>query len=155
MASLNKVFLIGNLTRDPELRYIPSGSAVASFTMAMNRVFKMQTGEKKEEVSFVRVVVWGRMAEVCSEYLKKGRPVFVEGRLQSRSWDGADGQKRNTLEVIAINVQFLGSGQGAGAGSGKGREMADVPSAKEEIPEIQLDEVPPDMGSKSEEETPF
>ena len=112
MASLNKVFLIGNLTRDPELRYIPSGSAVASFTMAMNRVFKMQTGEKKEEVSFVRVVVWGRMAEVCSEYLKKGRPVFVEGRLQSRSWDGADGQKRNTLEVIAINVQFLGGGRG-------------------------------------------
>ncbi len=154
MASLNKVFMIGNLTRDPELRYIPSGSAVASFTLAMNRVFKMQTGEKKEEVSFVRVVVWGRMAEVCSEYLKKGRPVFVEGRLQSRSWDGADGQKRNTLEVIAINVQFLGSGQGAAAGSGKSREMADMPGAKEEMPEIQLEESP-ETGGKAEEEAPF
>ena len=153
MASLNKVFLMGNLTRDPELRYIPSGSAVASFTVAMNRVFKLQTGEKKEEVSFVRVVVWGRMAETCSEYLKKGRPVFVEGRLQSRSWDGADGQKRNTLEVIASSVQFLGSAQGAAA-SGKGREMMDAPLGKEEIPDIQLDEVP-DMGSKSEEEAPF
>ena len=154
MASLNKVLLIGNLTRDPELRYIPSGSAVASFTMAMNRVFKMQTGEKKEEVSFVRVVVWGRMAEICSEYLKKGRAVFVEGRLQSRSWDGADGQKRNTLEVIALNVQFLGTGPGAGAGAGKAREMADAPAGKEEIPDIQLDEVP-EMGSKGEEEAPF
>jgi single-strand DNA-binding protein len=154
MASLNKVMLIGNLTRDPELRYIPSGSAVASFTLAMNRVFKMQTGEKKEEVSFVRVVVWGRMAEICSEYLKKGRAVFVEGRLQSRSWDGADGQKRNTLEVIAINVQFLGSNPNAGAGPGKGREMADMPSAKEEMPEIQLEESP-EAGNKSEEEAPF
>ena len=154
MASLNKVLLIGNLTRDPELRYIPSGSAVTSFTVAMNRVYKLQSGEKKEEVSFVRVVVWGRMAEICSEYLKKGRPVFVEGRLQSRSWDGADGQKRNTLEVIAQSVQFLGSPQGA-SGSGKGRDMADVAAPKEEIPEIQLEEVPPpDAGSK-EDEAPF
>ena len=76
MASLNKVLLIGNLTRDPELRYIPSGSAVTSFTLAVNRVYKLQTGEKKEETSFIRVVVWGRMAEVCSEYLTKGAPVF-------------------------------------------------------------------------------
>ena len=81
MASFNKALLMGNLTRDPELRYIPSGSAVTSFTVAMNRVYKLQTGEKKEETSFVRVVVWGRMAETCGEYLKKGSPVFVEGRL--------------------------------------------------------------------------
>src|SRR3990167_7154901 len=107
MASLNKVLFIGNLTRDPELRYIPSGSAVATFTLAVNRVYKLQNGEKKEEVSFIRVVVWGRMAETCGEYLKKGSPAFVEGRLKSRSWEGADGQKRNTLEVIATNVQFL------------------------------------------------
>ena len=158
MASLNKALLIGNLTRDPELRYIPSGSAVASFTLAMNRVFKMQTGEKKEEVSFVRVVVWGRMAEICAEYLKKGRAVFVEGRLQSRSWDGADGQKRNTLEVIAVNVQFLGSAQGTGSGTaGKGRDISETGGTgggKEEMPEIQLDEVP-EMGGKGEEEAPF
>ena len=115
MASLNKVLLIGNLTRDPELRYVPSGSAVTSFTIAMNRVYKLQTGEKKEEVSFVRIVVWGRLAEVCNDYLKKGRPVFVEGRLQSRSWEGTDGQKKNALEVIATNIQFLNAGTGAGA----------------------------------------
>ncbi len=157
MASLNKVLLIGNLTRDPELRYIPNGSAVASFTMAINRVYKSQSGEKKEEVSFIRVVVWGRMAETCGEYLKKGSPAFVEGRLQSRSWDGPDGQKKNATEVVALNVQFL---RGAGGSSGSGRaersEAADMPAAsgKEEMGEIQLDEVP-DLSAKSEEETPF
>ncbi len=106
-ASLNKVLLIGNLTRDPELRYTPSGQAVASFTVACNRAYVAQTGEKKEETSFIRVVVWGRRAEVSNEYLKKGNPVFVEGRLQSRSWDAPDGTKRSTIEVIAQNVQFL------------------------------------------------
>lgn len=152
MASLNKVLLIGNLTRDTELRYIPSGSAVASFTLAMNRVYKLQSGEKKEEVSFVRVIVWGRMAEVCGEYLKKGSPVFVEGRLQSRSWDGPDGQKRSTIEVVAMNVQFL-----RGQATGKDREApVDISqsSAKEEMPEIQLEESP-DTGSSKGEETPF
>lgn len=148
MASLNKVLLIGNLTRDPELRYIPSGSAVTSFTLASNRVYKLQSGEKKEEVSFVRVVVWGRMAEVCNEYLKKGRPVFVEGRLQSRSWDGPDGQKRNTLEVIAMNVQFLNAGTGQ-------KESFDTPAPdKEDMPDIQLEDVP-ELRGKGGEEVPF
>lgn len=154
MASLNKVMLMGNLTRDPELRYIPNGSAVASFTMAMNRVYKLQSGEKKEEVSFVRVVVWGRMAEVCGEYLTKGSPVFVEGRLQSRSWDGPDGQKRNALEVIAMNVQFL-RGQGAGKDREAPSEAAAQTGGKEEMPEIQLDEFPADASSKGSEEVPF
>ena len=151
MASFNKVLMIGNLTRDPELRYIPSGSAVASFTVAMNRVYKLQTGEKKEEASFVRVVVWGRMAEVCGEYLTKGNPVFVEGRLQSRSWDGPDGQKRNTIEVIATNIQFL-RGQGSTKDKGTPSEMSGA--GKEEIPDIQLEEMP-EMGPKAGEETPF
>ena len=157
MASLNKVLLIGNLTRDPELRYIPSGSAVTSFTVAMNRVYKLQSGEKKEETSFVRVVVWGRMAEICGEYLKKGRPVFVEGRLQSRSWDGPDGQKRSALEVIAQSVQFLGSAQGAAGG-----RSADVPQEvpagpKDEMGEIQLEEMPEPGGPspKAEDDVPF
>jgi len=110
-ANLNKVLLIGNLTRDPELRYIPSGQPVTSFSVACNRTYMSQTGEKKEEVSFIRVVVWGRRAEVCNEYLKKGSPVFVEGRLQSRSWDAPDGSKRSTIEVVAQNVQFLGRSQ--------------------------------------------
>lgn len=154
MASLNKVLLIGNLTRDPELRYIPSGSAVASFTLAMNRVYKLQTGEKKEEVSFVKVVVWGRMAENCGEYLKKGSPVFVEGRLQSRSWDGPDGQKRSALEVIALSVQFLSGGPRS---TGKGADSTmDIPQApaKEEIGEIQLDDFPAEPSSKGDE-VPF
>lgn len=111
-ASLNRVLLIGNLTRDPELRYIPSGQAVTTFTIAVNRTYMANTGEKKEEVSFIRVVVWAKRAEVCHEYLKKGSPVFVEGRLQSRSWDAPDGTKRSTIEVVAQNVQFLGRGSG-------------------------------------------
>ncbi len=150
MASLNKAFLMGNLTRDPELRYIPSGSAVTSFSVAMNRIYKLPTGEKKEEVSFVRVVVWGRMAEVCNEYLKKGSQVFVEGRLQSRSWDGPDGQKRSALEVIALNVQFLG---GKGQGGGQSRE-ASASAPKEEMGEIQLDESS-SLPSGTESDVPF
>jgi single-strand DNA-binding protein len=118
-ASLNKVLLIGNLTRDPELRYVPSGTAVATFSIAVNRVYTSQAGEKKEEVSFIRIVVWGRRAEVCGEYLSKGSPVFIEGRLQSRSWEGQDGQKRSTTEVIADNVQFL-----RGPAAGKAGDQA-------------------------------
>ncbi|MDD3906263.1 MAG: single-stranded DNA-binding protein [Candidatus Omnitrophica bacterium] len=126
MANLNKVLLIGNLTRDPELRYIPSGSAVATFTVAVNRVYKDQAGEKKEQTSFIRIVVWGRRAEVCGEYLSKGSPVFVEGRLQSRDWQTQDGQKRNTVEVIADNIQFL-----KGAGGKAAKEPATASSADE------------------------
>lgn len=111
MANLNKVFLIGNLTRDPELRYIPSGSAVTTFTVAVNRVYTQQ-GEKKEEVSYIKVVVWAKMAETCGEYLSKGSPVFVEGRIQSRSWETPQGEKRSAVEVIAERVQFLGRAKG-------------------------------------------
>ncbi len=113
-ASFNKVLLMGNLTRDPEMRYIPSGQPVTSFTIAVNRAYNSQAGEKKEEVSFIRVVVWGRIAETCNEYLKKGSPVFVEGRLQSRNWEAQDGSKRSTMEVIAQSVQFLSRGGSRG-----------------------------------------
>lgn len=122
-ASFNKVLLIGNLTRDPELRYIPSGQAVTSFTVAVNRTYNSQSGEKKEETSFIRCVVWGRRGELCNEYLRKGSPVFVEGRLQSRSWEAQDGTKRSTIEVIAQNVQFLSSSQRR---SGEEPPVADV-----------------------------
>ncbi len=108
MANLNKVFLIGNLTRDPELRYIPSGTAVATFTVATGRAYTMASGEKREETCFVRCVAWARQAELCGEYLSKGSPVFVEGRLQSRSWETPDGQKRSIIEVVIQNIQFLG-----------------------------------------------
>lgn len=107
MANLNKVFLMGNLTRDPELRYIPSGAAVTTFDLACNRIYTAQSGEKKKDTCFIRIVAWGKIAEVCGEYLSKGNPVFVEGRLQSRNWVGQDGQKRFTIEVVANNVQFL------------------------------------------------
>ena len=104
--NLNKVMLIGNLTKDPELKYLPNGTAVANMSMAINRKYK--SGEEtKEDVCFVRVVVWAKRAEVCAEYLKKGNPVFIEGRLQSRSWE-KDGQKHSALDVVAENVQFLG-----------------------------------------------
>lgn len=108
MANLNKVFLMGNLTRDPEMRYIPSGQPVVTFTVAVNRNYTLQSGEKKEETAFLRVVVWGKRAETCNEYLSKGSPVLVEGRLTTRSWETPEGQKRSTVEVVADNVQFLG-----------------------------------------------
>ena len=109
MANLNKVFLIGNLTRDPELRYTPGGTAVANLGIAVNRRFKDSSGELKEEVCFLTVTVWDKQAEACCQYLTKGRPVFVEGVLQSRFWETSDGQKRSAIDVRAERVQFLGS----------------------------------------------
>ena len=116
MASLNRVLLIGNLTRDPELRYTPSGVAVAKLGLAVNRRYKDKSGELKDEACFVTITVWNKQAEACNQYLQKGRPVFVEGRLQFRSWESNDGQKRSVLEVVAERIQFLGS-KGSGSGS--------------------------------------
>ena len=129
MANLNRVLLMGNLTRDPELRYVPSGTAVTNFSLAVNRMYTSQSGEKKKDTCFVRVVVWGRMAETCGEYLVKGSSVFVEGRLQSRSWEGADGQKRNTIEVVANAVQFLNraKAKSGAAEAGGPQETPDTP----------------------------
>ena len=107
MASLNKVLLIGNLTRPPELRYTPSGTAVADVRLAVNRNYTTQGGEKRDEVCFLTVVVWGKQAESCGEYLDKGSQIFVEGRLQTRDWEGKDGQKRTVTEVVAERVQFM------------------------------------------------
>ena len=106
MASLNKVLLIGNLTRDPEVRYTPKGTAVADLGLAVSRNFKTETGEIKEEVCFLTVVAWGRQAETSGEYLKKGSPVFVEGRLQYDTWE-KNGEKRSTIKVHAERIQFL------------------------------------------------
>lgn len=113
MASLNKVMLIGNLTKDPELRYTPSGIAVANIRIAVNRKYKDKSGENKEEVCYITVTTWDKQAEVCNQYLKKGRPIFVEGRLQSRSWETTDGQKKSTIEIRAERIQFLGGREGA------------------------------------------
>jgi single-strand DNA-binding protein len=110
MASLNKIFLMGNLTRDPELRYTPQGTAVANLGLAVNRKFKNKNQELQEEVCFVTVVVWNKQAETCNQYLHKGSHVFIEGMLQSRSWeDAATGKTRSVIEVRAERVQFLGA----------------------------------------------
>ena len=113
MSGFNKVILVGNLTRDPELRYTGSGTAVTNFSIAINRRYR-QNGEPREETVFVDIVVFQKQAENCAQYLSKGRSVLVEGRLVQRSWTTEDGQKRNKLEVVAQSVQFLGSGQGKG-----------------------------------------
>ena len=134
MANLNKVLLIGNLTRDPELRYIPSGAAVASFGLAINRVYTTQDGERKEEVCFVDIVTWRKTAENCANYLSKGRPVFIEGHLQFDSWETDDGQKRSKLKVVADRVQFLGGRRDEDAGSGAGAGRVDAPEADDDIP---------------------
>jgi len=123
MASFNKVMLLGNLTRDPEVKYTPKGSAVADIGLAVNRTYTTDGGEKREETTFVDVTMWGRQAEIAGEYLKKGRPLFVEGRLQLDTWDDKQtGQKRSKLRVVCENFQMLGSRDGGeGGGSGGGR----------------------------------
>jgi len=107
MASLNKVMLIGNVGSDPEMRYTPNGKAVTSFRMATNYRYIGSDGERKEETEWFRVSVWGKQAESCNQFLSKGRRVYVEGRLHSRSWEGQDGQMRTSLEVSANRVIFL------------------------------------------------
>jgi single-strand DNA-binding protein len=128
MASFNRVILLGNLTRDPELRYIPSGTAVTEIGLAVNDRRKNATGEWIEETTFVDVTLWGRTAEIASEYLTKGTPILVEGRLKLDSWEGQDGQKRSKLRVIGEKMQMLGrggaEGGGGGGGGGGGRPAA-------------------------------
>lgn len=108
MANLNKVLLMGNLTKDPELRYTPQGTPVANLRMAVNRRYKNKNQELKEETCFITAVVWNKQAETSNQYLRKGSPLFIEGRLQSRSWEDANGQKKSVIEVMAERVQFLG-----------------------------------------------
>ena len=109
MASYNKVLLMGNLTKDPELRYTPAGTAVANLRLAVNRKYRTKDQELKEEVCFITAVVWNKQAETCNQYLHKGSSLFVEGRLQSRSWEDNTGAKRSVIEVRAERVQFMGS----------------------------------------------
>jgi single-strand DNA-binding protein len=120
MGSVNKVILIGNLGGDPELKYTPSNRPVCNLNIATNEVFKDKSGQRQERTEWHRVTVWGEQAENCSKYLAKGRSVYVEGRLQTRSWDDKEGKKRYTTEVIADRVVFLGGG-GAGAEGGARR----------------------------------
>ncbi|MEP6672260.1 MAG: single-stranded DNA-binding protein [Chthoniobacter sp.] len=121
MASLNKVMIIGNLTRDPEIKYTPKGTAIADIGLAVNRNYTTESGEKREEVTFIDVTLWGRTAEIVGEYCKKGRPLFVEGRLQLDTWDDKQtGQKRSKLKVVGDNIQLLGGREGGAEGGGGG-----------------------------------
>jgi single-strand DNA-binding protein len=155
MANFNKVLLVGNLTRDPELRYTPKGTAIAKLGVAVNRAWTTETGEKKEEATFVDVDVFGRTAENVAQYLRRGSPLLVEGRLRLDTWeDKQTNQKRSKLGVVAENVQFLGAPRGAGDGSGPGPAPAPparaaqpasapvAPPAEPEVPPHEEDDVP-------------
>lgn len=121
MANLNKVMLIGNLTRDPEIKFTPKGTAIAQLGLAINRNWTNDAGEKQEETTFVDVELFGRVAQIAGDYLKKGRPVFIEGRLKLDTWeDKASGQKRSKMRVVGEQLQLLGSRDGGGAGGGGG-----------------------------------
>jgi single-strand DNA-binding protein len=142
MASVNKVILVGNLGRDPELRYTQNGQAVANFSLATTDRWNSREGQREERTEWHRIVAWGKTAELCAQYLGKGRSVYIEGRIQSREWEDKEGQKRNTTEIVAQTVQFLG---GRGGSSGGGNDFGDpspsndpgtgsVPQGKDEIP---------------------
>jgi single-strand DNA-binding protein len=143
MASVNKVILIGNLGRDPEVRYTPSGSAVCNISLATTRNWKSkESGEKQEETEWHRVVFYDRLAEIAGEYLKKGRPVYVEGRLKTRKWQDKDGVEKYTTEIIAETMQLLGGREGMGGGDdggysrepSEGRSAAPAPRAPAQKP---------------------
>jgi single-strand DNA-binding protein len=145
MASFNKVILVGNLTRDPELRYTPKGTAIAKIGLAVNRVWTNEAGEKKEEVTFVDVDVFGRTAENVGQYMRKGRPILIEGRLRLDQWDDKQtGQKKSKLGVVAETVQFLGSAPGAGEGGAPAAPRAQRPAAAASAPAAEAgDSEPP------------
>lgn len=149
--SVNKVILIGRLGNNPEMRSTGSGSSVANFNLATSENWTDKNGQKQERTEWHRIVVWGKLAELCGQYLSKGRQCFVEGRLQTRSWDDKDGNKRYTTEIIATTVQFLGAGAGANAGAGAytGAQNSSTDSAME-MPAAQMTE-----SSFTEDEIPF
>jgi len=165
--NLNKVYLIGRLTQDPEVKSIPSGQNVASFSLATNRVWNDQSGQKQEQVEFHNIVVWRKLADIAGQYLKKGQLLMVEGRLQTRNWVGQDGVKRYRTEIVAENFQMGPKASGTSAPSGatfKSSTMPNPASAspvsaqREEIPVIQIEEEPistQGIGDADSEVVPF
>lgn len=152
MASFNKVILLGNLTRDPEVRYTPKGSAVCDIGLAVNRIYSTEAGEKREETTFVDVTLWGRTAEIAGEYLKKGRPVLIEGRLQLDTWDDKQsGQKRSKLKVVGEGLQLIGAKPG---GSGEVDEAGASNYAKSSRPSAPPPPRPA-AGEPDDDEIPF
>ncbi|HCM37835.1 MAG: Single-stranded DNA-binding protein [Candidatus Gottesmanbacteria bacterium GW2011_GWB1_43_11] len=146
--SLNKVMLIGNLTRDPELRYTPSGTAVCSFGLATNRAWTTEGGEKKEETEFHRIVSWNKLAELCSQLLTKGRKVFVEGRLQTRSWTGQDGAQRTSTEIVIDDMIILDPRRMVESGEG-----ASMPSPAVAAPAPMVNNSQPPTATSNQDDT--
>jgi single-strand DNA-binding protein len=124
MSGVNKVILIGNLGSDPQVRYTPQGTAVANFNIATTERFNNKSGEKEERTEWHRIVAWGKLAEICQQYLKKGKQVYIEGRLQTRQWEDQQGQKRSTTEIVAQNMQMLGRAGDAPATVSGGGDFA-------------------------------
>jgi single-strand DNA-binding protein len=153
MANFNKVILAGNLTRDPELRYTPKGTAVAKIGLAINRTWVSETGEKKEDVTFVDVDAFGKTAEIIGQYLKKGRPILIEGRLKYDTWeDKQTNQKRSKLGVVLESFQFLDSQRG---GEGGGAPAAPRPRAAAAAPAASADPAEPDAPAPEQDDVPF
>ena len=153
MASFNKVLLMGNLTRDPEVRYTPKGTAIANIGLAVNRTYTTDSGEQKEEVTFVDIEVWGRQAETAGQYLSKGRPVFVEGRLRFDQWDDKEtGQKRSKLKVVGERIQFLGGPKGSAEISEQAPPSNNRAPQRASRPAPPAEEPPP---SEGEDNIPF
>ncbi len=156
MFSLNRAQLVGNLTRDPEMRYVPSGQAVCSFGVATNRRWRDKDGNNQEQTEFHNIVAWGKLAEIANQYLKKGNKVYVEGRLQTRSWEGQDGTKKNRTEIVAENVIFLTPKGAMATPTENDNSLSEVkieevkdekPQAKDakkeqDLDDINLDEIP-------------
>ena len=159
MASFNKVLLLGNLTRDPELRVTPKGTSICQFGLAVNRQFKDESGAMRDETTFVDIEAWGKQAELVSKYLTKGSPAFVEGRLKLDTWDDkTSGQKRSKLKVVLENVQFLSSRPNAGGPASGGGEESDQSAEPRSVPPPRQStgrSVPPASNPSVDEDVPF
>jgi len=154
MASVNKVILVGNLGADPELRYTNTGTAVANFRIATNDQWTDKNGEKQERAEWHQIVAWGKLGEICGKYLKKGRPVYVEGRLQTRSWEDQQGNKRYTTEIVAQTMQMLGRpGEGTGEGAGASEAPEGAWEPRSQAP--QDEDVAVSPGGNSDDDLPF
>ncbi len=149
MPNLNKVMLMGNITRDPEVRYTPKGTAVTDISLAVNRSYTLDDGERREETTFVDVTYWGRQAEVIGEYMKKGRPIYVEGRLQLDQWEDKNtGQNRSRLKIVGDNFQFLGGRDGNSRGV-EGQQQQSAPPQQQSAPLQQQQQAPPQQQQQS------
>ena len=151
MAGVNKVILIGNLGKDPELRYTPSGQPVASFSVATTERWTDKNGQRQDRTEWHNIVVWGKLAELTNQYLKKGRPVYIEGRITTRSWDDRDGNKKYRTEIVANQVQFLSGGPSGGA------EAPGTPEPPQQGGESHLEQSAPPAGQAGipEDDLPF